>query len=111
MQAQPRRILGLVFEIERAAGTASPAQLHCAPSPKRRQLLPLSKVREPQEVTVSGGAQQEQQEQGGGGGKLQYCAGFFDGLGHVFEDGPSYRLELTLPWEQREATLRHEFVS
>ncbi|CAE7435656.1 unnamed protein product [Symbiodinium sp. CCMP2592] len=54
----------------------------------------------------TGGAQhgqQGQQEQGGGGGKLEYCAGFFDGLGHVFEDGPSYRLELTLPWEQREA--------
>ena len=56
-------------------------------------------------VQVLSGQPREQDNGRGGRGKLQYCAGFFDGLGHVFEDGPSYRLELTLPWEQHEASL------
>ncbi|CAE7693501.1 unnamed protein product [Symbiodinium microadriaticum] len=91
--AQARRILGLVFEIEHAAGTvATPAELGA-----------LSMRRKGPAVQVLSGQPREQDNGRGGRGKLQYCAGFFDGLGHVFEDGPSYRLELTLPWEQHEA--------
>ncbi|CAE7736787.1 unnamed protein product [Symbiodinium sp. CCMP2456] len=96
--AQARRILGLVFEIEHAAGkVTTPAELG-ALSAKR--LWPFSKGPAIREVS---GQPPELNKGPGGKEKLQYCAGFFDGLGHVFEDGPSYRLELTLPWEQREA--------